>query len=149
MTDDEKHEFCRERTGFGAVFLPPTIYEAAERAGYDMRFYVMQKSMPVTDSYRVSHEMPSSAEMRAASIARVKAGLPLGAMHVSAPYPTETFIAGSMVKMDDYGRVALPPVTARPGPKINHAKFGPSSMVKWDGCPGAKPEPPATGGKRK
>lgn len=46
MTDDEKHAFCRERTGFSAVFLPPKLYEEAERQGYDMRYYVKQQPIP-------------------------------------------------------------------------------------------------------
>jgi hypothetical protein len=40
MTDDEKHEWCRQRGGHYAIILPPALYEAAERCGFDMRWYV-------------------------------------------------------------------------------------------------------------
>jgi hypothetical protein len=52
MTDDEKHEFTRLHTGFNAVYLPPSVFAAAERAGYDMRYYIVQKSMPVTKAMK-------------------------------------------------------------------------------------------------
>lgn len=50
MTDAEKHADCRKRWGaeFSAVFLPPSLYEAAERAGVDMRDYVKQRPIDET-----------------------------------------------------------------------------------------------------
>lgn len=46
MTDDEKHEWCRERGYPHAVFLYPHLYQEAERQDYDMRYYVKTKMMP-------------------------------------------------------------------------------------------------------
>lgn len=46
MTDEEKHAFCKRRTGFCATFVSPVIYAAAEKAGYDMRWYVINKPVP-------------------------------------------------------------------------------------------------------
>ena len=46
MTDAEKHEWCLRRTGHPAVFLPPSLYDAAERAGCDMRLYVRTRLIP-------------------------------------------------------------------------------------------------------
>jgi hypothetical protein len=46
-TDREKHEFCRRRTGVCATFLSPSLYAKAESLGYDMRNFVINKSIPV------------------------------------------------------------------------------------------------------
>jgi hypothetical protein len=46
MTDEEKHEFCLRTTGFHAVFLPPSIYDQAERSGICMKYYVRQQPIP-------------------------------------------------------------------------------------------------------
>lgn len=50
VTDDEKHAFCRERTGFIATILPRSLYNAAEQAGFDMRWYVYAKPVPIPSS---------------------------------------------------------------------------------------------------
>lgn len=43
MTDEEKHNWCRERTGLPAVILPPSLYDKIEKEGIlDMRWYVKQ-----------------------------------------------------------------------------------------------------------
>ena len=47
MSDDEKHAYCIERSGFHATFLPPLLYERAEQQGYDMRWYVKQQPIPM------------------------------------------------------------------------------------------------------
>jgi hypothetical protein len=49
--DAEKHAECRKRWGseFSAVFLPPSLYEAAEHDGVDMRDYVKQRFIPLLD----------------------------------------------------------------------------------------------------
>jgi hypothetical protein len=46
VTDKEKHEWCSRRTGFHAVFLTPSEYNAAERRGICMSYYVIQKLIP-------------------------------------------------------------------------------------------------------
>lgn len=48
MTDAEKHEWCQKRGYPSAVFIYPWLYHAAERAGFDMRQYVMIKPIPET-----------------------------------------------------------------------------------------------------
>jgi hypothetical protein len=49
VTDEEKHAYCIRRTGFCATFLSPALYAEAEREGtFDMRRFVMQRSMPIT-----------------------------------------------------------------------------------------------------
>lgn len=50
MTDAEKHADCRRRWGpeYSAVFLPPSLYDAAEAAGYNMRDYVKTRPIPLT-----------------------------------------------------------------------------------------------------
>lgn len=47
MTDEDKHADCFKRTGHPAVFIPPSLYDAAERGGHDMRDYVKVKPVPV------------------------------------------------------------------------------------------------------
>jgi hypothetical protein len=49
MTDREKHDYCFKRSGRAATFLPPSLYEEAERQGYDMRWYVKQQLTPSID----------------------------------------------------------------------------------------------------
>lgn len=46
VTDEEKHAWCKKRTGLGAIFLTPSMYAAVEREGMDMRRFVIQKPMP-------------------------------------------------------------------------------------------------------
>lgn len=46
MTDEEKHAWCKQRNGIGAVILPPALYAAAEAAGQDMRWYVASEKIP-------------------------------------------------------------------------------------------------------
>lgn len=46
MTDEEKHAWCKERTGLCAGFISPSLYAAAEAAGYDMRWFVINKPIP-------------------------------------------------------------------------------------------------------
>ena len=59
VTDEEKHAFCKRRWGVCAVFLPPTLYAAAEQTGFDMRRFVIDKPIPLgasgggTNSYMV------------------------------------------------------------------------------------------------
>jgi hypothetical protein len=45
-TDDEKHAFCRQRGYPSAVFVPSSLYDAAEKQGIDMRYYVKQRPIP-------------------------------------------------------------------------------------------------------
>lgn len=47
VTDVEKHAFVQRRGYPHAVFLPATLYAAAEKAGYDMRYYVINKPIPL------------------------------------------------------------------------------------------------------
>ena len=49
MTDTEKHEWCKQRDGFGAVILPSSLYRRIEELGYDMRWYVMSKPIPAPE----------------------------------------------------------------------------------------------------
>jgi hypothetical protein len=53
VTDAEKHEWCRKRGYPHAVFLPRSLYKEAERQGYDMRYFVIQKLLPVTTGKQV------------------------------------------------------------------------------------------------
>lgn len=77
------------------VFLSPTLYDAAESMGADMRLYIRQETMPLhacmpawDGVYKIDHSVPSSEEMRAAVKARLNAGgLPLGANHVHDNIP--------------------------------------------------------------
>lgn len=46
MSDEEKHALALKRTGVQAVFLPPALYDAAQRAGYDMSWFVKQQPIP-------------------------------------------------------------------------------------------------------
>ena len=59
VTDEQKHAWCKKRTGLGAIFLTPSMYAAVEREGMDMRMYVIQKPMPETeteaDPYKPMH----------------------------------------------------------------------------------------------
>ena len=48
-TDNQKHEFCRKRGYPSAVFLPEWLYRAAESEGYDMRFYVILRPIPLLE----------------------------------------------------------------------------------------------------
>lgn len=46
-TDDEKHAFCKFRTGYCATFVPCSLYEQAQRSGViDMRWFVPVRPMP-------------------------------------------------------------------------------------------------------
>lgn len=56
MTDDEKHSWCHERGYPSAVFLPESLYRIAERQGYDMRYYVITKPIPIINMVRNSDE---------------------------------------------------------------------------------------------
>ena len=47
MTDAEKHVWCQKRGYPSAVFLPESLYWKAERQGYDMRYYVIVKPIPL------------------------------------------------------------------------------------------------------
>ena len=59
VTDEEKHAWCKKRTGLGAIFLTPSMYAAVEREGMDMRMYVIQQPMPEieteADPYKPMH----------------------------------------------------------------------------------------------
>ena len=46
VTDEQKHAWCLKRNGYGAAFLSPSAYAAAERNGNDMRQYVINRPMP-------------------------------------------------------------------------------------------------------
>lgn len=46
MSDEEKHALALKRTGMYALFLLPALYDAAQRAGYDMNCFVKQQ--PIT-----------------------------------------------------------------------------------------------------
>jgi len=46
VTDAQKHEWSKQRNGIGAIILPPSLYDAAERAGVDMRYFVKAKPIP-------------------------------------------------------------------------------------------------------
>jgi hypothetical protein len=47
ITDAEKHAYCRRRWNHDAVFLSPVVYEAARRADFDMRTFVINQPIPV------------------------------------------------------------------------------------------------------
>jgi hypothetical protein len=49
VTNAEKHEWCQKRGYPSAVFLPPSLYDKAEKEGYDMRWYVKQQPIRLTD----------------------------------------------------------------------------------------------------
>ena len=61
VTDEQKHAWCKRRTGLGAIFLTPSMYAAVEREGMDMRMYVIQKPMPEAkpDPYEPMHRSRS------------------------------------------------------------------------------------------
>jgi hypothetical protein len=46
MTDNEKHEFCKKRSGFPALIVPQNLYDDLERDGFDMRWYVPARPIP-------------------------------------------------------------------------------------------------------
>lgn len=46
VTDEEKHAYCWRRWGVDAIFLPETLYAAAELTGcFDMRRFVIDKPL--------------------------------------------------------------------------------------------------------
>lgn len=45
MTDSEKHEWCKQKTGFCACIVPAALYDAFEKSGADMSWFV--KSHPI------------------------------------------------------------------------------------------------------
>lgn len=46
-TDEEKHLFCRRRTGVCATFIPQAMYDRAAALDCDMRWYVPNRPMPI------------------------------------------------------------------------------------------------------
>ncbi len=50
-TDDEKHAFCIRRRGYYATFLTPSMYKMAEETGQDMRWYVINKPIPIASLF--------------------------------------------------------------------------------------------------
>lgn len=102
MTDEEKHADCIKRTGFPCTFIPPNLYDDAERDGYNMRDYVKQRMLPLTPGpgvFVIEHPMPTSEQMRDAIKRDLAAGRPLGASHVPEP-PDHLRYAG----MGNHGR---------------------------------------------
>jgi hypothetical protein len=49
VTDEEKHAYCRRRTSCCATYIPPRMYDQAERLGVDMRIYVKTRPIPLSD----------------------------------------------------------------------------------------------------
>jgi hypothetical protein len=101
-TDEEKHVFCQRRWGCNATFISAILYAMLEKQGnYDMRQFVINKPVPQSP-YLVEHKLPTSAQMRAAMDAQIKAGLPLGVSHNGPPM---TFITpGSLTGYTEYAR---------------------------------------------
>jgi hypothetical protein len=50
MTDEEKHAEARRRGLPHATILYPSLYDEAERQGYDMSVCVKQKPIPLVDA---------------------------------------------------------------------------------------------------
>jgi hypothetical protein len=50
MTDTEKHAWCKERTGYPATILPPSLYNLGKKEGHDMRWYVKARPLPARAS---------------------------------------------------------------------------------------------------
>lgn len=48
ITDAEKHAFCQRRFGHDAFFCSANLYAAAEKAGVDMRMWVVNKPIEST-----------------------------------------------------------------------------------------------------
>jgi hypothetical protein len=46
VTDAEKHAYCIRRRGVCATFVTASMYAAAEKAGFDMRDFVIRKFIP-------------------------------------------------------------------------------------------------------
>lgn len=47
ITDEEKHAYCMRRRGVCATFIGEFLYKEAERAGFDMRDFVITKPIPI------------------------------------------------------------------------------------------------------
>jgi hypothetical protein len=113
MTADKDRD-CIKRTGFPCVRLPRSLYERAVAEGHDMKNYVVQEMMPPTSAcvqydgalYRIEHRMPTSKQMRDATMARLNAGLPLGASH-NATIKSEVFVNGSIEPPDHLRYAAM------------------------------------------
>jgi hypothetical protein len=143
-TDREKHEFCRRRTGVCATFLSPSLYAKAESLGYDMRNFVINKSIPVVLSpgevsldngktwyqaphgatFTVEHKMPTNEERRAELQRKLDNGELLGASH-NMDFKGPVYGNGSFINPDgsEYKR----------GP-LEVSKLAPSHAVRWDDC---------------
>lgn len=56
VTDAEKHAYCNRHWGHCATYISPTLYDAAEALGRDMRGFVKTQPLPrasVTASGRI------------------------------------------------------------------------------------------------
>lgn len=103
MTDEEKHAFCKERNCMGPVFVGPLLYAELERMGYDMRWYVIQRMMPIHgERLTIEHKLPTGEEMRAEMQRKLDAGELLGASHVAESLSVSAI--GSFMKPDEYAR---------------------------------------------
>jgi hypothetical protein len=129
MTDDEKHAFCKERTGFHAVFLTQAMYDAGEHAGADMRYYVVQKPMATHgERLTIEHKLPTGEEMRAEMQRKLDAGELLGAFHnAEITKGGPVYANGCLTNADgsEYKR----------GP-IEYSKLAPSDKPRWTDCGG-------------
>lgn len=65
ISDAAKHAWCKERNGLGAVILSPNLYDAAEAAGYDMRYYVPARLLPTTKGPSTWPTLPEADDRRA------------------------------------------------------------------------------------
>jgi hypothetical protein len=158
VTDEEKHAYCQRRWSTTAVFLTPSQYAAAERAGADMRPYVINKPMPISPGtvFTIEHKLPSSAEMRAAIQRQIDNGEPLGASHVMEFPLGHAFVNGSIEKDNPYmaidfgkteARVIAHMISGEPGVHVTNvahpettttviskSPFAPSDKPSWGGC---------------
>jgi hypothetical protein len=82
------------------VFISQAVYDAAKQAGVDMTRYAVQEKIPLS-TVVIEHPQMSSADRCAAIEARVKAGLPLGASHVTEFKPGAVAV-GSLSYRSDY-----------------------------------------------
>jgi hypothetical protein len=107
MTDDEKHAWCKERTGHCAGFVSPSLYAAAEKAGYDMRWFVISKPMP---DETVGAEHVKSPEAVAEAQAEFKRIVDAGLYSfVAYDYHGTPFARGSVQKLPDETMKVLVP----------------------------------------
>lgn len=108
MTDDEKHEWCRKRGAPSALFLPEPLYREAERQGYDMRYYVIQKPIPISSYPPRNTKMHEAALQEVIRICRQRERE--GDCPTVKAFPVET-LENAVIQLADRLKIVLDPDT--------------------------------------